>query len=64
MRAMIVAIGLTAFVVGSLAQPAAAAKSKMGCEKGREVWNAAEGKCVPGKYTKKSRAAKAKKDGE
>ncbi len=64
MRSMIVAIGLTAFAVGSLAQPAAAAKTKMGCEKGREIWNAAEGKCMPGKYSKRSRAAKAKKAAE
>ena len=36
-------------------QPAAAKKSKMGCEIGKEVWDAAEGKCVAGKYTKKTR---------
>ncbi len=28
--------------------PAGAAKSKMGCEIGTEVWNAGAGKCVPG----------------
>jgi hypothetical protein len=63
MRSMIVAIGMTAFVAASFVQPAAAAQSKMGCEIGKEVWNAADGKCVPGKYTKKSsgKAAKAKK---
>jgi hypothetical protein len=64
MRASIIAISLAAFAVGSLAQPAAAAKTKMGCEKGREVWNATEGKCVPGKYSKRSKAAKAKKSDE
>jgi hypothetical protein len=64
MRSMIVAIGLAAFAVGSLAQPAAAAKTKMGCERGKEIWNATEGKCVPGKYSKASKAAKAKKGNE
>jgi hypothetical protein len=28
--------------------PATAAKSKMGCEIGSEVWNAGTGKCEPG----------------
>jgi hypothetical protein len=32
----------------------------MGCEVGKEVWDAAQGKCVPGKYSSKS-AKKAKK---
>jgi hypothetical protein len=37
-------------------EPAGAAKSKMGCEVGAEVWNAKLGKCEPGspKYAKKS----------
>ena len=61
MRSMIVAIGLAAFAVGAFVQPAAAKKSKMGCEMGREHWDAAEAKCMPGKSTKKS-AKKAKKD--
>ena len=61
MRSMIVAIGLAAFAVGAFVQPAAAKKSKMGCEIGREHWDAAEAKCMPGKSTKKS-AKKAKKD--
>ena len=31
-----------------LSAPADAAKSKMGCEIGSEVWNAGAGKCEPG----------------
>ena len=61
MRSMVVAIGLAALAVGLLVQPAAAKKSKMGCEIGREHWDATEAKCMPGKSTKKS-AKKAKKD--
>jgi hypothetical protein len=57
MRSTIVAIGLTALVLGSFAQPAAAKKSKMGCEIGKEIWDAAQGKCVAGRYTKKKKAA-------
>ena len=59
MRATIVAIGLAALAAGMLAQPAAAKKSKMGCEIGKEIWDASQGKCVVGKYTKKT-AKKAK----
>ena len=54
MRSMVVAIGLAALAVGSFVQPAAAKKSKMGCEIGKEVWDAAQGKCVAGKYTRKA----------
>ncbi len=56
MRRTIIALGAAAIAAGLLAQPVAAAKSKMGCEIGKEVWNATEGKCLPGtpKYTKKS----------
>ena len=52
MRMMIVAIGLAALAAGMLPQPAAAKKSKMGCEVGKEYWDATQGKCVAG--TKKS----------
>ena len=58
MRSMIVAIGLAALAVGLLVQPAAAKKSKMGCEVGKEIWDAGQGKCVPGKYAKKSKKSK------
>jgi hypothetical protein len=57
MRSTIVAIGLAALVVGSFVHPAAAKKSKMGCEIGKEVWDAAQGKCVAGRYTKKKKTA-------
>jgi hypothetical protein len=48
----IVAIGAVAMSPG----PATAAKSKMGCEIGSEVWNATAGKCEPGtpKYSKRA----------
>jgi len=63
MRIMIVAIGLAVVAVASPVEPAAAAKSKMGCEIGSEVWNATIGKCEPGKpkYAKKAPAKAAKK---
>lgn len=63
MRIMMVAAGLAAFALAVAIEPAAAAKSKMGCEIGSEVWSAADGKCVPGKpkYTKKSTAKAVKK---
>ena len=54
MRSMIAAIGLAALAVGVIAQPAAAKKSKMGCEIGKEIWDATAGKCVAGKYTRKA----------
>jgi len=54
MRSMIVAIGLAALAVGSFVQPAAAKKSKMGCEVGKEHWDATVGKCMPGKSVKKA----------
>jgi len=59
MRSMIIAAGVFALAAGILAHPAAAKKSKMGCEVGKEYWDAAEGKCKPGKAPK---AAK-KKEG-
>lgn len=61
MRSMIIAAGVVAIAAGVLAHPAAAKKSKMGCEIGREHWDAAEAKCVPGKAPRKT-AKKGKKD--
>jgi hypothetical protein len=55
MRSMMIAIGLAALVAGALAQPAAAKKSKMGCEIGKEYWDAAAGKCMPGKKPAKKK---------
>jgi hypothetical protein len=63
MRSMIGAFVLAALAVGLFVQPAAAKKSKMGCEVGKEVWDATVGKCVPGKYTRKT-AKKSKKAAE
>ncbi len=60
MRSMIVVLGLAALAAVSFTQPAAAKKSKMGCEIGKEVWDASAGKCVEGRYAKKA-AKKAKK---
>jgi hypothetical protein len=67
MRRVVVAFGLAAFLAGTLTLPAGAEQTKMGCEKGKEVWNADEGKCVPGtpkKRTAKSGAKKKTKDKE
>jgi hypothetical protein len=58
MRSMIIAAGLAAIAAGVLAQPAAAKKSKMGCEIGREHWDATEAKCMPGKGVRSARKAK------
>src|SRR5262249_8803841 len=52
MRLVVPALGLTALaLVGFMVPsgPASAAKTKMGCEVGKEVWNATAGKCEAGK---------------
>ena len=51
-------VGFSVVAMGMQVEPAAAAKSKMGCEIGSEVWSASEGKCVPGtpKYAKRGEA--------
>jgi len=61
MRWTIITISAVALVGAMLMGPAKAAKSKMGCEIGSEIWDASQGKCVPGKHAKKS-TKKAKKD--
>jgi hypothetical protein len=65
MRSLIAAGVLGAFALTSIAMPVLAAKSKMGCEIGKEVWDASAGKCVPGtaKWNKKAggKSASAKK---
>jgi len=50
MRLMVVALSTLA-LAGLVASsgPATAAKTKMGCERGKQVWNAALGRCVAGK---------------
>jgi hypothetical protein len=52
MRPFFVMSALSAFALAAVAfssGPADAAKSKMGCERGKEKWDAASGKCVAGK---------------
>jgi len=51
MRFVGVACGLAALAFAGMvySAPADAAKTKMGCERGKERWNAAAGKCEPGK---------------
>ena len=48
MRIKIALLSLGALVAGSFVYPASADKTKMGCERGKEKWNAAAGKCEPG----------------
>jgi len=60
MRLTIIALGAAA-LAAMLVAPAVAKKSKMGCEIGSEIWDASQGKCVPGKHAKKT-AKKVKKD--
>jgi hypothetical protein len=61
MRIKIVLISLGALAIGSFVHPATAAKTKMGCEIGKEIWDAQVGKCMAGKYVKKSAKKSAKK---
>jgi hypothetical protein len=60
MRFTVIAISAVA-LAAAFVGPARAAKSKMGCQIGSEIWDASQGKCVPGKHTKKS-TKKSKKD--
>ena len=64
MRLALVACGLGALALSALSlssDPAAAAKTKMGCERGKERWNAAAGKCEPGAAKAKAAPKKAAK---
>jgi hypothetical protein len=63
MRLSLIAGALGMLVAGlvTAAEPAAAAKSKLGCERGKERWDAAAGKCVPGKAKPAAKKAAAKK---
>jgi hypothetical protein len=61
MRLPVFASVLSVLALGAIVTspgPATAAKSKMGCEIGSEVWNATAGKCEPG--TPKHKAAEKK----
>jgi hypothetical protein len=50
MRLVIVALGALALIgIAAPEGPASAAKTKMGCEVGKEVWNATLGRCEPGR---------------
>jgi hypothetical protein len=55
MRVVVVALGAAALACAVASSgPATAAKTKLGCERGKEVWNATVGRCEPGrsKYAK------------
>ena len=54
MRITIALLGLGALIVGAFVYPAAAGKTKMGCEAGKEHWDASTGKCVAGAAAKKA----------
>jgi hypothetical protein len=51
------ALAMVGFATGSFVHPAAAAKTKMGCERGKETWDASVGKCVAGKPKKAAKKA-------
>jgi hypothetical protein len=61
MRRFAYVLGALAVVGLVYASGAEAAKSKMGCERGKEVWDAAAGKCVAGKAKAKAAKKTAKK---
>ncbi len=69
MRLTVLACGLGAIALTGLlasSDPATAAKTKMGCERGKQVWNATAGKCEPGKskYARTTGSKGAKKAGK
>jgi hypothetical protein len=50
MRLVLVALGAVALVgIAASPGPASAAKTKMGCEVGKQVWNATLGRCEAGR---------------
>ena len=64
MRLLVLASAMSALALAAVVVshgPATAAKSKMGCDRETEVWNAAAGKCEAGtsKWRKKSAEATA-----
>lgn len=61
MRLFILASALCALAgLAASSGPATAAKTKMGCERGKEVWNATADKCEPGASKYKLAAAAGK----
>jgi hypothetical protein len=70
MRLVVLACGLGVLALAGAtfsSDPAAAAKTKMGCERGKQAWNATAGKCEarkagkPAKKAAKAKSAPAKK---
>ncbi|HWE18838.1 MAG TPA: hypothetical protein VG758_16895 [Hyphomicrobiaceae bacterium] len=64
MRLVVVGLGalaLAGLVLSAGPGPASAAKTKMGCERGKQVWNATQGQCVAGKSKYRMAARKAGK---
>jgi hypothetical protein len=63
MRLVVVVFGALALAGLAVSGPASAAKTKMGCERGKQVWNATSGQCVAGKskYAAMSRSKSAAK---
>lgn len=64
MRPFLVTSTLSALLLAAIAVstgPATAAKSKMGCERGKERWDAMAGKCVAGKSKYAGKVASAAK---
>ena len=60
MRFVVIALGALAFVgLAASPEPASAAKTKMGCERGKQAWNATLGRCEAskGKATRTARKA-------
>ncbi len=52
------ATGMATAGTPAFAKKAPSAKTKMGCVKGKESWNAGAGKCEPAKAGKKAKKAK------
>jgi hypothetical protein len=64
MRVVVVALGALALAcLVASSEPASAAKTKMGCERGKQVWNATLGQCVAGKSKYAAMARKSAKKG-
>jgi hypothetical protein len=55
MRVILVVLGALALAgLVASSEPAVAAKSKMGCERGKEAWNATLGRCEASKAKRKA----------
>jgi hypothetical protein len=59
MRVVVVALGALALAgLVASSEPASAAKTKMGCERGKQTWNATLGRCEASKGGKATRTAR------